>query len=153
MYVVAHSLQPTACIFSRIDYICVNHVCVCICERVDHIHRAQVLRGVKLYLKLITIHCTHAQWMATHDCTRTYTCTHFSPQMYSDTTCSLDTTAREPNPACRTAHTRISLKPSSERLAKASQPSGRYFIMHGMFSLADVVKSLGHQRTRFCPRW
>ena len=34
MYVVAHSLQPTACVFARIDYICVHPVCVCVCVSV-----------------------------------------------------------------------------------------------------------------------
>ena len=62
MYVVAHSFQPTACVFARIDYICVNHVCVCVCirERGDHTHRAQVLRGLQPYLKHITTRHKHA---------------------------------------------------------------------------------------------
>ena len=38
MYVVAHSLQPTACVFARIDYICVNHVCVCVSVSVGITH-------------------------------------------------------------------------------------------------------------------
>ena len=60
--VAAHSLQPTACVFARIDYICVNHVCVCVCirERDDQTHRAQVLRGAKPYLEHMTRHHKHA---------------------------------------------------------------------------------------------
>ena len=118
---------------------------VCIRECVDHTVRAQGLCGVKPYLKLITTHRTHAQRMATHDCTRTYTYTHCSSHMYSDKACLFDFTAKDSILVCRKSHTRISRKPSSERLAKASQPGGRFFIMHGTRSLADVVKSLGDQ--------
>ena len=56
-----HTLSNPLLAYFRALIISVSIMCVCICERVDHIHRAQVLRGVKLYLKLITTHCTHAQ--------------------------------------------------------------------------------------------
>ena len=36
LYVAAHSLQPTACVFARIDYICVNHVCVSVSVAIKH---------------------------------------------------------------------------------------------------------------------